>query len=167
MIQPVLHTPRLHLQPLGENHVAALHPIWGDPEVIWWGHHRDPGETAAFVEQVLQRDRPPGTGWWIVLDRDRHEAVGDVVLQPVPRPTNELEVGWHLARASWRRGYATEAARALIEFAFGPLGFELLVADIAPHNTASIAVAERLGMQRRSGEIDRGGIAHGVWEIRR
>jgi RimJ/RimL family protein N-acetyltransferase len=89
------------------------------------------------------------------------------VLQPVPGPTNELEVGWHLARASWGRGYATEAAGALVELAFGPLGFELLVADIAPHNTASIAVAERLGMQRRPGEIDRGGIAHGVWEIRR
>jgi RimJ/RimL family protein N-acetyltransferase len=167
VIQPVLHTPRLHLQPLGGHHVEALHPIWGDPKVIWWGHHREPGETAAFVRAVLERERPPGTGWWIVLDRDRTEAVGDVILQPVPRPTGEIEVGWHLARDHWGRGYATEGAQRLIEYAFGSMGLDLLVADIAPHNTGSIAVAERLGMRRRPGEIDRGGTAHGVWEIRR
>lgn len=167
MIQPVLHTPRLHLQPLGPHHVAALHPIWGDPEVIWWGHHRDPGETAAFVEQVLRRERPPGSGWWIVLDRDGHDAVGDVALQPVPRPTGEMELGWHLARRHWGHGYATEAARRLVGFAFEMLGLDLLIADIAPHNTASNAVAERLGMTQRSGEIERGGVVHRVWELRR
>lgn len=166
MIQPVLHTERLHLQPLAAHHVAAMHPIWGDPDVIWWGHHRDPAETASFVQQVLGRERPPGTGWWIVLDRDHTEAVGDVVLQPVPRESGEIEVGWHLARDHWGHGYATEAAQRVLDHAFGMLGFDVIVADIAPHNAPSIAVAERLGMTLRPGEIERGGIVHGVWEIR-
>jgi len=167
VIQPVLHTPRLHLQPLAAHHVAAMHPIWGDPQVIWWGHHRDPAETAAFVQRVLDRDGPRGTGWWIVLDRNGSDAVGDVVLQPVPRESGEIEVGWHLSRDHWGRGYATEAAQRVLEHAFGTLGLGVVVADIAPHNAASIAVAERLGMRRRPDDIERAGIAHGVWEIHR
>lgn len=167
MLQPVLHTPRLHLQPLSVRHVAALHPIWGDPKVIWWGHHRDPGETAAFVQQVLDRDGPPGTGWWVVLDRTHSEALGDVVLQPVPRPSGEIEIGWHLARRHWGQGYATEAARRLVDHALVTLGLEVVVADIAPNNAASIAVAERLGMNRRPEPIERVGMPHEVWEIER
>lgn len=168
-MQPVLHTERLHLEPLTLDDLEAFHTIWGDPEVIWWGHRPTLEETAAFARDLLGRSpfAPQGTGWWLLLDRASGDVVGDGVLQPVPRPTREIEVGWHLARAHWGHGYATEAARRLLEHGFTTLGLEVIVADIALQNDRSIAVAERLGMSRRAEPIERGGMPHGVWELRR
>jgi len=62
-----------------------------------------------------------------------------------PEGWNGTEVGWSFRRAAWRRGYATEAATAAIDWAFANLGWSEVIHNIAPGNTASIAVAERLG----------------------
>lgn len=59
----------------------------------------------------------------------------------------ELEVGWRLRREAWGHGYATEAARAALDAAFGPLGLERVICLIHPDNERSLAVAERLGMR--------------------
>ena len=51
-----------------------------------------------------------------------------------------------MAPGSWGRGYATEAARAVLEYALGPLGLPEVLAEVDEGNAASIAVIERLGM---------------------
>ena len=166
MAQPVLHTDRLHLEPVTRRHVRPMHRIWGDPEVIWWGHHQTVDQTEALIDRILERrdEGPPGVGWWLLLERSG-AAVGDVVLQPVPRPTGEIEIGWHLASSAWGSGYATEAARRLVAHGFETMGLEVIVADIAAGNTRSQAVATRLGMRLRPEPVDRLGVPHGVWEI--
>ena len=63
-----------------------------------------------------------------------------------------VEIGWRLARAYWGQGYATEAARAVVGHAFGPLGLEELVSFTVPGNTRSRAVMERLGMTRSAAD---------------
>lgn len=60
--------------------------------------------------------------------------------------TPAVEIGWRLARRYWHHGYATEAAAAALTAAFGPIGLDEVVAFTVPHNTASRAVMERLGM---------------------
>ena len=62
------------------------------------------------------------------------------------RPLGRIEIGWRLARAQWGRGYATEGARAALDFAFGPGGLDALVAFVAPGNHASRAVMDRIGL---------------------
>ncbi len=57
-----------------------------------------------------------------------------------------VEVGWRLARSAWGHGYATEAARACLGWAFGPLGLPEVVAFTTPANERSRAVMARLGM---------------------
>lgn len=140
--------------------------VWGDPEVIWWGHRPTLDDTRQLVTDLLGRSpfAPDGTGWWLLRGRSTGDVIGDVVLQPVPRPGGEIEVGWHLARNHWGGGYATEAARRILDHAFETLGLDAVVADIALQNTRSIAVAERLGMERRPDPIARNGLLHGVWE---
>jgi RimJ/RimL family protein N-acetyltransferase len=69
--------------------------------------------------------------------------------------TPAIEVGWRLARPHWGKGYATEAARASIEYGFGTLGVDEIVAFLLPANHRSAAVCERLGMRRDpSGDFD-------------
>lgn len=70
------------------------------------------------------------------------------------RPTFEapflpgIEIGWRLAREHWGKGYATEAARAVVAHAFGPLGLDSLVSFTVVDNIPSRRVMERIGMHR-------------------
>lgn len=59
-----------------------------------------------------------------------------------------MEVGWRLARSAWGHGYATEAGRAALDFAFGPAALEEVVSFTSTGNARSRAVMERLGMSR-------------------
>ena len=59
-----------------------------------------------------------------------------------------VEIGWRLAFAHWGKGYATEAARAVVAHAFGPMGLEELVSFTVPANRRSCTVMGRLGMRR-------------------
>jgi RimJ/RimL family protein N-acetyltransferase len=71
-----------------------------------------------------------------------------------------VEIGWRLARERWGRGYATEAARAAIEYGFTRMRLDEIVAFTVPANTRSIRVMEKLGM-KFAGEFDHPAIAAG------
>jgi len=85
-----------------------------------------------------------GHGLWVV-ERDG-ELIGRVgLIRPEGWPG--LEVGWLLGREAWGQGYATEAARAAVDYAWRELGADELISLIAPENLPSQRVAERLGMR--------------------
>lgn len=91
-----------------------------------------------------------GFGMFAVTERETGRFVGRVgPLQPEGWP--DFEIGWTLRSEYWGRGYATEAARRCIAYAFEELGRSHLVSLISPENTRSIKVAERLG-ERLEGE---------------
>jgi RimJ/RimL family protein N-acetyltransferase len=73
------------------------------------------------------------------------DPLGVALLRPL-EDGPEIEVGWHLDPAAWGSGYATEAARALLDYAFTDLGLDRVVAVVDPRNEASRRVAERLEM---------------------
>jgi RimJ/RimL family protein N-acetyltransferase len=88
-----------------------------------------------------------GYGNWAVERREDGELLGRAGLwQPEGWPG--LEVGWQLARPAWGHGYATEAGRAAMEWAWAELAAPRLVSVIHPDNARSIRVAERLGLER-------------------
>jgi RimJ/RimL family protein N-acetyltransferase len=62
----------------------------------------------------------------------------------------QIQIGWQLRADQWGKGYATEAARAVVGLAFGPCGITTLYAQTALRNRASWAIMEKLGMRRRS-----------------
>src|SRR5512144_1030991 len=76
-------------------------------------------ETVERVRQRIHTDHGPG-GWWIVEGKDDGAFHGVGLLLPMPEG-DDVEVGYRLARASWGRGIATEAAAALIDHAFASL----------------------------------------------
>jgi RimJ/RimL family protein N-acetyltransferase len=84
-------------------------------------------------------------GCW-AIERPDGVIAGTVLLKPLPNGVGEVEVGWHLHPDSWGHGYATEAARAVIERGFDA-GLPEVYAVVRPGNTASLAVCARLGMQ--------------------
>lgn len=93
-----------------------------------------------------------GYGMFAVEERESKALVGRVgFLNPEGWP--DFELGWTLGREHWGKGYATEAARKALEYAFTELKREHLISLIHPDNTASIKVAERL-QERMEGETE-------------
>jgi RimJ/RimL family protein N-acetyltransferase len=80
------------------------------------------------------------------VDRESGRFLGRTGLKYWPQ-FEETEVGWVLRPDAWGQGYATEAARACLDWAFTELGLPFVTAMIAPGNERSIRVAERIGME--------------------
>ena len=102
--------------------------------------------SAAAIREQLRRD---GYGWWAVEVRGGEPFVGVIALQAVPfqapfTPANEI--GWRFGAGHWGLGYATEGARAVLDYAFTALNWPEVVAFTAAQNLRSRRVMERLGM---------------------
>ncbi|WP_336026449.1 GNAT family N-acetyltransferase [Geodermatophilus sp. FMUSA9-8] len=144
-----LLTPRLRLRAwtTRRDDLARLTDIYGRPEVTRWlggSPSVGPVELVARWAQVSRAD--PRFGCWAVEVRaDPPVVAGTVLLKPLPDGVGEVEVGWHLHPECWGHGYATEAARAVVERAFGA-GLPEVYAVVRPGNEPSLAVCRRLGM---------------------
>ena len=147
-----LVTERLLLRQWRDEDLEPFVALGADPEVMRYfpsTHTRERSEAVArdFAYGIEER----GWGFWAVEVRDGAPFIGFVGLgEPgfEAHFTPAVEVAWRLGREHWGHGYATEAARASVEFGFGQLGLEEIVGMTVPANTRSRAVMERLGMTR-------------------
>jgi len=117
-------------------------------------------EAVERVEQLASHEHPVH-GYWAVGLRDTGALVGTILLKPIPasgdgvplQPSGDIEIGWHFHPDSWGRGYATEAAAAVLDHAFAG-GLTEVVAVTNPQNFASRRVCARIGMAHL-GQTDR------------
>ena len=114
-------------------------------------------------EKLRQRnqkhqDMKEGSGYWAIREKVTGEILGTLILQRLPdgagHLTPEWEVGWHLKKSAWGKGYATEAGKAAIDYGFITLKLPVIYAVVKPENQASIRVTQRLGMAPK-GRTDR------------
>jgi RimJ/RimL family protein N-acetyltransferase len=138
---------RLRLRPWTTSpaDLARLADIYGREEITRWVG----GTPSVPAVELVSRwatvhaldDR---YGCWAIELPDSSVA-GTVLFKPLPNGVGEVEVGWHLHPDSWGHGYATEAARAVIDRGFSA-GVPEVYAVVRPGNAASMAVCRRLGM---------------------
>jgi len=122
---------------------AAIH---SDPEVTRFTTrtHMDRIDTWRHLAMIVGHWQLRGFGMWGVFESDSGRLVGRVgFYEPADWP--DFELGWTMGRASWGKGYAPEAARACVEYAFDVMGRDHLISLIDPENVASIRVAEKIG----------------------
>jgi [ribosomal protein S5]-alanine N-acetyltransferase len=101
-------------------------------------------EITGVIEDSARDFAAAGYGLWLIRERDETSLVGAAGLRPLD--DLGLEVFYSLAPGAWGRGFATEAARAVVEYALGPLGLTEVLAAVGEGNAASAAVLGRLGM---------------------
>ena len=143
----VLTTPRLVLRPVTAPDHAGLLAHWTAPDVrrfLFDGAVLSPAEITRAIEDSTRSFAVAGHGLWLIRERDGADLVGTAGLRPLE--DLGLEIIYTLAPAAWGRGYATEAARVVVEYALGPLGLPEVLAEIDEGNLASVKVVERLGM---------------------
>jgi RimJ/RimL family protein N-acetyltransferase len=152
MVKEALETERLVLRMFRESDTDAYAEMVADPEVMRFlgGKPMSRQEAWRNMAMVIGHWRLRGYGFWAVEEKASGEMVGRVGCWR-PEGWPGLEVGWTLRRRFWGRGYATEAARASVEYAFDVLSQTRVISLIAPENVNSIRVAERLG-EKPAGE---------------
>jgi RimJ/RimL family protein N-acetyltransferase len=103
----------------------------------------------AMVDLLEERFEAQGFGLWALEIARTGQFIGFTGLNPMPDDVpggGGTEVGWRLARTAWHHGYATEAARAALDVAFGRLGMAEIYSMAAVLNEPSLAVMRRLGL---------------------
>lgn len=147
-----LTTDRLRLRQWREADLEPFARLNADQETMRFFPSRLTREQSDNLARVIW-DYIDDRGWglWAAEVVDGPSFIGFVGLN---EPTFHahfmpaVEVGWRLSREHWGHGYATEGARAAVDFGFGELELDEIVAMIAPGNTRSRRVAERLAMTR-------------------
>jgi RimJ/RimL family protein N-acetyltransferase len=145
MTEPRIETERLVLSPMTIGDLEAYVELHADPEVIRFLGAMDRPLAVSRLESDARLWDERGHGLFKITHRKDGRFVGRVGLKYWPQ-FDETEVGWTLRREEWGQGFATEAATACVDWGFKELPVPYLTSCIAPDNTRSIAVAERLGM---------------------
>jgi ribosomal-protein-alanine N-acetyltransferase len=150
---PVLNTTRLVFRPFSAQDGEALFDILQQPGILDYFPNSNPPpreRVDRLIANQLSHWEAHGFGWWAVALRQDEAGtpqglIGWNGLQYLPE-TDEIEVGYLLARPYWGRGLATEGARLALDFGFTTLGIEEIVGIVHPENGASARVLEKIDM---------------------
>ena len=150
MLGPQLKTGRLLLRRWTDTDGEPFARLNADPEVVrFLSGPMTRADSDALIGRIEAGFDSDGFGLWAVEVSATAEFIGFTGLA---RPrftahfTPAVEVGWRLARSAWGYGYATEAARAALEYGFGPGSLDEVVSFTARGNVRSRAVMNRVGM---------------------
>ena len=150
VIEPavILETERLKLRLITMDDVTVYYSFFSDPEIMrFYPSTRSLEESREFVKRQIRRYENDGFGPWGVLLKPADQIIGycGLINQTVDSKT-ELEIGYLIDRAYWRKGFASEAAIGCRDYAFNIRGANRLISLIDPANVASIGVAKKVGM---------------------
>jgi len=146
-VDHLLSTERLVLRPVTTDDHAAVLAHWTQPDVrrfLFDGAALSGVEVAETIEESIGDFAVRGFGVWLIELGSTADLIGTAGLRPLG--SSGLEIFYSLAPGAWGHGYATEAARAVVEYGLGPLGLPEVLAEVDEGNAASVAVVKRLGM---------------------
>jgi RimJ/RimL family protein N-acetyltransferase len=163
-----LRTDRLLLRPFEADDLDALHAIHSDEAVVRWLYNdpRTLNETRELLERKIAGAALHSEGDWLgaaMTLRDTGELVGDLSLCWASETHRQGELGFVVHPLHQGRGYATEASRPMLAFAFEELGLHRVVGRLEPRNTGSARVLEKLGMRREAHLVENDWVK-GEWQ---
>lgn len=144
---PQIETDRLILRMWSKRDAEALYDYARDPDVgpnAGWKPHANVGESRMIIDQLFRRNMT-----WAIVEKSTGTVVGSIGFEPDKyRPEiNSREMGYSLAKSRWGRGYMTEAAKSLIQYAFRELKLDVLMIRTSETNIRSQRVIEKCGFQ--------------------
>lgn len=145
-----LRTPRLVLRDFVEGDWRAVHEYASDVEVVRdmiWGPNTEQQTRDFIATTIEQQRRTPRHQYGLAIEFEGR-VVGGSRIEIQNEAKREADLGYVMNRRFWKRGIATEAARALLKFGFDALRLHRLWATCDPQNAGSIRVLEKIGMQR-------------------
>jgi RimJ/RimL family protein N-acetyltransferase len=146
---PTLHTPRLTLTPLADEHLELEYELDSDPEVMRYLTGRAATRAEVSRAHARRMATAPGFGFWMGFAGE--DFVGWWLLRPPNGPDQpdvegEAELGYRLLRRQWRQGYAREGSLAMIRYGFEVLGLDRIFAQTMAVNAPSRATMASAGL---------------------
>lgn len=146
----ILQTERLIVRTWSFEDFSAACELWGDPKVMELIDSRgglDEDEVRKKLEEEVQTQRDHGVQYWALISKEMHTIVGCCGLRPHDADEGVYELGFHICRKHWGKGYAQEAARGVIDYAFSLLQAKKLFAGHHPENAVSKRILKKLGFR--------------------
>jgi len=145
-----IETERLTLRRYRPEDAGLIHRLTSDLRVFFWrGEPGTRAEAEGKLAAILASFRDTDMGWWAVFPKGRANDpgafLGQVGLQPLP-DSEFIEIAYHFTPQAWGNGFATEAARAILDHGFRELALEQITAVALPDNEPSLRVIHRLGL---------------------
>jgi RimJ/RimL family protein N-acetyltransferase len=143
-----LETDRLKFRFWRRNDSALAIGLWGDPKVTRFFDRRPQLTKTQIKErlrQEIQNQEEYSVQYWPVFAKQKGQHVGAAGLRPKDIENKQYEIGFHICSRFWRKGYGSEAAAAVIQYAFTQLDASSLFAGHNPSNVASAQLLKRLG----------------------
>ncbi len=161
-MQIAFESDRLAFRPLAVDDLDITIAQWTDPDVTRYagGQVYSKEELADDMPLITRRCAGGCIGTWLLTRKDTGEKIGSADLLPMPRegddtdwdlvtgdkiPDRDIEIGYILIKKAWGKGYATEACRRLLKFAYEDSPLDEIVANIHPDNDASRRVLLKSG----------------------
>lgn len=145
-----IESTRLLITTWSKDDLPAAKKLWGDPEVMRYVDRRG-GVNADQVREKLReemdRQEQWGVQYWKVILKNTRQTIGCCGLRPYDLANRVYELGFHFMKPHWGRGYAQEAAKAVIDYAFEVMRVPKFFAGHNPENLASAPVLTKLGFQ--------------------
>ena len=146
-----LHTDRLILREFASADWPAVLAYQSDPRYLQYYEWTDrtPGDAQRFVQMFLeqQQEQPRRKFQLAVVLKANGQLTGNCGIRLQTAGAREADIGYELAPAHWGHGYATEAARAIVQFGFAELKVHRIWAWCIADNIASARVLEKLGLK--------------------
>jgi [ribosomal protein S5]-alanine N-acetyltransferase len=166
MLFEVLETKRLILREFRETDFNAIHSYASDPEVSKyeiWGPNSEV-DTENYLESILSYHlNNPRKDFEIAVElKETSLLIGACSIHISDAKVREGYIGYCYNKQYWRNGYASEAAKAIIEFGFKSLNLHRIFATCDPNNIGSAKVLEKIGM-KREGHLREHKVMRGKW----
>ncbi|MCE5295221.1 MAG: GNAT family N-acetyltransferase [Chlamydiales bacterium] len=161
-------TERLLLRQWRQSDLEPFAKLNADPRVREFFpsvQTREQSDNSAKI--LLENIAKYGYGLWAVSLKDTDEFIGFIGIQDIPFEshfTPAVEIGWRLSHEYWGKGYATEGAKAVLEYAFNELHMPEIVALTSIHNKPSQNVMQKIGMHHDpKDDFDHPRVEDGHW----
>ncbi len=148
-VMPILTADRLTLRPMHPTDATDMFDYSKREEVtkfLLWSPHRSVEYTRDYLEYIQNRYALGDFYDWAVIERESGRMIGTCGFTRIDAPNNSCEIGYVINPDFSSRGYATEAARCVLDFAFSKLSLHRAEAKFMKGNDASLAVMKKLGM---------------------
>jgi ribosomal-protein-alanine N-acetyltransferase len=147
-MKQILETSRLILREMEPIDLDFIAEMLGNAEVMrYWPKCYSREEAKEWLLRQLERYLKDGYGYWLVLEKETNRPVGQVGLLSMKIDgREEIGLGYIIHHPFWKKGFATEAASACIQYAFQKLNKSRVIALIRPENESSQKVAQKLLM---------------------
>ncbi|NDJ20546.1 GNAT family N-acetyltransferase [Nostoc sp. B(2019)] len=141
-----IETARLQLRQFTLDDFDNLFRLYSDAEVMRYLSLRTREQTQASLHKHIQHWQQHNFGMWAVIHKDSNKLIGRCGLGFLEN-TPEVELGYVFDKSYWNMGLGTEASQATLQYGFGELKLDRIVAIAKPENIASVRIIQKVGMK--------------------